>query len=232
MPKRIGILQTGHVPDALKAAHGDFADMFRRLLAGPDLVFDVIEAADGAPLGRPTDRDGWLITGSPHGAYEGHPWIAPLESFIRAAMRARRPMVGICFGHQIMAQALGGRVAKHPGGWGLGMTDYATDGGSGLPDRIVLNAAHQDQVTVPPPEARVIARNDFCPYAGLAYGDSGLSLQPHPEFEAAFMADLLAARRGGAFPAADVDRALPTLSRTGDAGAVAAALRRFLTADR
>jgi GMP synthase-like glutamine amidotransferase len=70
------------------------------------------------------DCDGWLITGSRFGAYEDHPFIPPLEDFIRAAYAAHVPVVGICFGHQIIAQAMGGKVEKYAGGWSVGPTEY------------------------------------------------------------------------------------------------------------
>jgi GMP synthase-like glutamine amidotransferase len=113
-------------------------------------------------------------------------------------------VVGICFGHQILAEALGGRVEKSAKGWGLGVQDYelvARPGwAAGLPDRFAVRALHQDQVVTLPPDATVLARSPHCDYAALAYGDpeapEAISLQPHPEFDAAFMDDLIALRTG------------------------------------
>src|SRR5690606_29335884 len=113
---RIGILKTGQPPGEIRAEHGDYDDMFQRLLAGRGFDFTSyhVEAMDLPASVH--DADGWLITGSRHGVYEDHPFIAPLEDFIRRAMAEHVPLVGICFGHQIIAQALGGQVGKHPAG--------------------------------------------------------------------------------------------------------------------
>ncbi|NIZ15759.1 type 1 glutamine amidotransferase, partial [Phaeobacter sp. HF9A] len=163
---KIGILQTGRAPDELKPATGDYDDMFRHLLAGQGFDFDTYPVLEGVFPDGPEAADGWLITGSKFGAYEDHDWIPPLEDLIRQIHARKMPLVGVCFGHQIIAQALGGKVEKFDGGWSVGHTDYTLDG---TPLR--LNAWHQDQVVELPAEARVIGQNDFCANAFLAYGD-------------------------------------------------------------
>lgn len=143
---RIGILKCGQSPDVTRAEHGDYDDMFERLLAGRGFTFDRyhVEAMEFPESVHAAD--GWLITGSRHGVYEDHAFIPPLEDFIRAAFAADVPMVGVCFGHQIIAQAMGGRVVKHPEGWRVGAQDYVIGG-----KPMVLNAWHQDQVVDLPP---------------------------------------------------------------------------------
>jgi len=192
---RIGILQTGLAPDGLMATMGDYPDMFAKLLDGHDFTFITFRVVDGQFPAAITDCDGWLITGSRHGAYEDHPWIPPLEDFIRASFTAHVPVVGICFGHQIIAQAMGGKVEKYAGGWAVGATDYDFDG-----QTLTLNAWHQDQVTVAPPGARVIASNAFCINAALLYDDRALSVQAHPEFRPAFVDGLMKTRGKGLVP--------------------------------
>jgi len=192
---RIGILQTGAAPDGLSATMGDYPDMFTRLLDGHGFTFTTYRVVDGQFPASATDCDGWLITGSRHGTYEDHPWIPPLEAFIRAAFAAHVPVVGICFGHQIVAQAMGGRVEKYAGGWAVGPTDYDFGG-----QTLTLNAWHQDQVTVTPPGAKVIASNDFCANAALLYDDRALTVQAHPEFQAAFVDGLMKTRGKGVVP--------------------------------
>ena len=193
---RIGILQTGLAPEALAPAMGDYPDMFARLLDGHGFTFRTFQVVNGQFPADVRDCDGWLITGSKHGAYEDHPWIPPLEDFIRAAYAARVPMVGICFGHQIIAQAMGGKVEKFAGGWSVGPTEYQFEG-----ETVTLNAWHQDQVVQRPEGAKVIASNDFCENAALLYDDRALTIQAHPEFQPDFVDGLMKTRAIGVVPA-------------------------------
>lgn len=188
---KIGILQTGRAPEELRADFGDYDAFFRRLLAGQGFTFETWAVLDGVLPSGPAAADGWIITGSRFGVYEDHPWIAPLEDLVRAIVAARVPLVGICFGHQLVAQALGGRVERFAGGWSVGAVAYET--GAGGQDRLL--AWHRDQVVVPPEGARTIATTPSCRHAGLAYGDHALTLQPHPEFTPEFLRALIAARR-------------------------------------
>jgi len=192
---KIGILQTGHVPDELRDANGDYDVMFARLLDGQGFSFGAYDVEGGVIPGDPHECDGWLITGSRHGAYEDHPWIAPLEAFIRAAFGAGVPQVGICFGHQIIAQALGGKVEKFSGGWAVGRQDYDWNGKD-----LALNAWHQDQVVRRPEGAEVIATNGFCENAALIYGKRAFTVQPHPEFGPDFVDGLIHTRGKGVVP--------------------------------
>lgn len=191
----IGILQTGLAPEALAPAMGDYPDMFARLLDGHGFTFKTFQVVNGTFPATVRDCDGWLITGSKHGAYEDHPWIPPLEAFIRAAFDARVPVVGICFGHQIIAQAMGGKVEKFAGGWSVGPTTYDFDG-----ETVTLNAWHQDQVVQRPAGATVIASNDFCENAALLYDDRALTIQAHPEFKPDFVEGLMKTRAIGVVP--------------------------------
>lgn len=191
----IGILQTGHAPAELAGESGDYPAMFSRLLDGHGFVFRDWAVVDMDFPATTRDADGWLITGSRHGTYEDHPFIPPLEDFIRRAHDDRVPLVGICFGHQIIAQALGGRVERHAGGWAVGPTEYDFGG-----EKLVLNAWHRDQVVATPPGAEVIGTNPFCINAALAYGDRALSVQAHPEFSDDFIAGLMRTRGKGVVP--------------------------------
>ncbi|MDO9525828.1 MAG: type 1 glutamine amidotransferase [Gemmobacter sp.] len=191
----IGILQTGHAPANLAGEMGDYPDMFARLLDGYGFTFKTWPVVD---MSFPPDvhaADGWLLTGSRHGAYEDHPFIAPLEQFIRQAYAEQVPLVGICFGHQIIAQALGGKVEKYGGGWSVGPQAYDFEG-----ETLILNAWHQDQVTVAPPGAKVIAGSEFCTNAALAYDDRALTVQAHPEFQDSFVDGLMRTRGRGVVP--------------------------------
>ncbi|WP_374273963.1 type 1 glutamine amidotransferase [Brevundimonas sp.] len=229
--KPIAILETGQPPEALRERFDDYPAAFRKLLGlgGETQVFDVERALPADP----TAFQGVIVTGSPAGAYEDRAWIPPLEDWLRAA-RGRTRLIGICFGHQIMAQAFGGRVEKSDKGWGVGLHRYdivATEPWM-VPsaDHIAIPVSHQDQVVDPGPEARVIARSDFTPFGGLAWGEDAISLQCHPEFEPAYAAALVEARRGR-IPDAVVDTALASLTQPDDRALVGGWLRRFLGLD-
>ena len=192
---QIGILQTGESPDALRADMGDYPDFFETLLAGRGLTFRRWAVLRNEFPKDVQECDGWLITGSRFGAYEDHTWIPPLEDFIRKAYAEHVPVVGICFGHQIIAQAMGGKVEKYQGGWSVGPTEY--DFGD---QTYTLNAWHQDQVTRKPDSAQVLAGTDFCQNAALLYDDRMFTVQPHPEFRREFMEGLIKFRGPGLVP--------------------------------
>lgn len=219
---KIGILQTGHAPDALVEGSGDYDRMFRDLLAGNGFEFETWSVVDGRFPPGPEAADGWLITGSRHGAYEDHAWIAPLEALIRAIHARGLPLIGVCFGHQVIAQALGGKVEKFAGGWAVGRTDYELDG-----RKVTLNAWHQDQVTRRPEGARVLAGNEFCENAILAYGDTIWTLQPHPEYGADFIRGLIETRGRGVVPEPVLAAASADLDRPVDNDSMAAFMAAF-----
>ncbi len=222
----IGILQCGHAKPDIVTAHGDYDAMFRRLLAGRGWRFTTWNVVDMEFPEGPHEADAWLITGSRHGAYEPLPFIAPLEAFIRKAAAAEAPILGICFGHQIVAQALGGTVVKYPEGWAIGRTDYAIDGLG----TVALTAWHQDQVTALPPGARNLGASDFCANAALAYGETILTIQPHPEFDAAVSADYFHNRRHDPeYPPGMIDAAAARAGQPLDGPRVADWFADFLT---
>lgn len=230
----ITILETGRPPEALRGHFPDYPAMFEALLGGVDstLTFETVAVMDGAPPPDPETLEAVVITGSSAGAYEDHGWIAPLEAFIRAAAEARTPQIGICFGHQIMAQALGGRVEKSSKGWGVGRHVYALGPAAPLPHAapgaFAIAASHQDQVVAKPPAAEVIAWSDHTEIAGLHYPAArALSLQGHPEMTPEFTAALVASRRGRIADAL-VDGALESLAAPLDQERVARWLAAFL----
>lgn len=224
---KIGILQTGHAPDDLIDSSGDYDQMFCDLLAGHGFEFQTWAVVDGAFPDGPDAADGWIITGSKHGAYEDHDWIPPLEELIRKIDAAKRPMAGICFGHQIIAQALGGKVAKFDGGWAVGHVTYEQDG-----QPVTLNAWHQDQVVTRPKSARVLAGNDFCENGILAYGNHIWTVQPHPEFSNSFVQGLIEKRGRGVVPDPILERAAAGLSTPVDNLKIATFLAEFLKKER
>ncbi|SLN21279.1 type 1 glutamine amidotransferase [Pseudooctadecabacter jejudonensis] len=223
---KIGILQTGHAPDEVRADLGDVNDFFMRLLEGQDFTFETFAVVDGDFPDAADVCDGWLITGSKHGAYEDHPWIPPLESLIRDAYAAAIPIVGICFGHQIIAQALGGTVEKFDGGWAVGRQTYDWQG-----TEVTLNAWHQDQVTKAPADATTLASNAHCENAALVYGDRAFTVQAHPEFVDDMVRGLIEAR-AGTVPPDLIDRARSNLGKGTDNAQLAAQIGTFFREKR
>ena len=225
---RLAVLETGRPPEALIGRFGTYPDMYRKMLglAKPLPSYDV--AAGELPK-RPEDHDGYIVSGSPAGVYDPLPWIAQLSGFLREA-RGKAKLVGICFGHQAMAQAFGGSVTKSDRGWGVGLHDYAVaerqpwmDGETGA----AIPASHQDQVIAQPPGSVVTMASPFTPYAGLAWGGDAISFQFHPEFEPDFAKALIETRRER-LP--DADAAIASLDRPNNNVRVAGWIERFLKA--
>jgi GMP synthase-like glutamine amidotransferase len=212
---RIAVLETGKPPAQLIGRFGTYPDMYRRMLGLiPDLPR--YEVAAGELPERPEDHDAYIVSGSPAGVYETLPWIADLSAFLQQA-RGRVKLVGICFGHQAMAQAFGGRVAKSDKGWGVGLHEYAVAQRQAWMDEalsIAVPASHQDQVEDQPPGTVVTATSGFAPIAGLAWTEHpSISFQFHPEFSPDFAKCLLETRRDRV---PDIDRALATLEQPND----------------
>ena len=238
----LGILEAGRVPDALAARFETYVDMFARMVktSAPDhWAYRTYAVLDDELPSSVTDCDAWLITGSRFGAYEDYPWIHALKGFLRSAYGAGVPMVGICFGHQILAQALGGRVEKSGKGWGIGTHHYqwvddkpawvkATELNES--DDFAIQAFHQDQVAMVPPDATIIAQSEFCEVAALAYGQQVISFQGHPEFKSDFVSHLIEDRRGPILGDAVADKAVATLDQPIDDVAIGEAIVEFLKA--
>ena len=227
---KIGILAAGRPPRALIPAHGDYVAMFERLLAGRGYDFAAYDVAAGVYPDQPEDCDGYLLTGAAAGVYDSDPWIGELLAFLRAA-KGRAKLVGICFGHQAMAQAFGGNVVKSQKGWGIGLHTYGVAAHRPWMDAghaFALSASHQDQVVELPPDATIVAGNDFCPMGTLAYdGGMAISCQLHPEFAPAYSAALIDGRRGSRFPEAQAAAAIESLATADDHDRFASWIARF-----
>ena len=225
---KIGILETGRPPGSLAQEFGDYPAMFERML-GDGFELETFEVEAGELPRQGGAHDAYLITGSPAGVYESLPWIEPLQQFIRSAGGSK--MVGICFGHQAMAQALGGKVEKSEKGWGAGLHSYEVARREPWMDgetSITAPASHQDQVVIQPPGTEIVLQSAFTPLAALAWTDRpAISFQFHPEFSAAF-AKALIEKRYDIVP--DPDAKIASLDAPNDNARVAGWIRRFLEA--
>jgi len=214
---KIGILATGITPDELIDEHGSYADMFVQLFqqAGHQFDYQVFDVREGHFPSSATDCDGWIITGSKFNVYENLPWMQQLKELILQIHGENRPLIGICFGHQIVADAFGGRVDKYQGGWGVGLQSYgvkpAFDFLKAAPSSFCISAMHQDQVLTKPDNAEVFASSDFCTYAGLVYDDRILTFQAHPEFNISYENSLISLRRGDVIPDETAELGLATI---------------------
>jgi GMP synthase-like glutamine amidotransferase len=232
---KIGILAAGRPPRALIPEHGDYVQMFEQLLAGRGYDWTSYDFPAGDYPELPEACDAYIVTGAAAGVYDGDPWIGELLAFLRAA-RGRAKLIGICFGHQAMAQAFGGEVVKSDKGWGIGLHTYGVRGGVAQPPAWMdaggafsLAASHQDQVIVLPATARVLAGSDFCPNGMLAYDDgTSISCQLHPEFAPGYSIALIEGRKGRNFPEADADAAIESLKRPDDHARFADWMAKFL----
>ena len=225
---RLGILETGAPPPQI-GQFGDYPAMFRALFGEDAYDYATFDVQAGRLPATADACAAYVITGSSAGVYDPLPWIEPLKGFLRAAKGT--PMVGICFGHQIMAETFGGKVIASPKGWGLGLHRYEVQQPRAWMDapRLTVAASHQDQVVQPPPSATVIAASEFTPFGMLAYGDQpAISLQLHPEFEPAYARALIESRRGTRLTDEQADTAILSFEQPDDRLQVGGWIQRFL----
>lgn len=223
---KLGILVAGEINPDLQPSHGLYAPMFDALYRSvdPTVATEAFMVVDGVFPPTPNACDAWVITGSKYGVYDDQPWITPLKSFLCSARMARVPMVGVCFGHQIMAEAFGGRAMKSNKGWGCGVHRYRVlakpSWMEGADDHFAMHAMHQDQVTALPNDALLLGSSDFCENAMIAYGDpeapEAISIQPHPEFGRAYAEDLVHLRASITIPDSVADTAIESFGASVD----------------
>ena len=177
---------------------------FKSASGSEQIQFEGFAVTAGNFPESPEVCDAYVITGSPKGTYEEDAWIGELMEFIRASYAAGKKLIGICFGHQILAQALGGHSEKSEKGVGLGLKTFTVETTHDKPwlndnvDTCSLYFAHQDQVTKLPPGAELLGGNEFCPNAFYTIEDQVLGIQGHPEFTRQIMDDILSVVREGA----------------------------------
>lgn len=194
---RVVLLQTDNVLPQFTGEHGDYPDMFRSVLAAPDMDVEVVDVRETVPARGA--GDGYVITGSRHSVYDDLPWIQRLAGFLRDEIACGRKVVGICFGHQLLAHCFGGEVKPAPVGWEVGVKDTTicetADWMSPPARRIHLISSHKDQVAQLPEGAVVTATSANCPVAGFQMGRNVITFQGHPEFRPDYSRALMEYRR-------------------------------------
>lgn len=204
---KIGILQCDDVMDELQPEFGNYPAMFEALLGeiAPDWQYVIYRVMDGELPDSVDACDGYITTGSRYGVNDGHSWIGQLETFVAELVHSDKKFVGICFGHQLLANVLKGRAEKSDQGWGVGMSFNQVVAKKPWMEpyqqSLDLVVSHQDQIIQLPEGAEVLASSEFCPYYLLQYGDNCMTVQGHPEFSQAYSSALMA-RRADRIPAA------------------------------
>ena len=198
---KLGILRTDAVRPELKAEYGEYPDMFIALLrhSDPNLEYAVYDVELGQYPVDIDEVDAYLITGSKSSVYEDKRWIIELMEFVRELNRRHKKLLGFCFGHQLVAQALGGKTERSAKGWGVGLHTHRFTTVPSWHDQGDVNlsilVSHQDQVVAVPDSARVLAGSEFCENAVCQIGDHILTFQGHPEFVPEYSRELLSIRR-------------------------------------
>ncbi len=241
MTMRLTIIETGLPPVAIRDQYPGgyplmFEDLFRRV--APDMTFETVALEKGDELPDPESLEAILITGSAYGVYDDVPWMPALKDWIGFAAENSVPMIGICFGHQVIADALGGDVRKAvEKGWGLGRHTYQIAQKpywmTPQAETFSVGVSHQDQVLSTPPDAEILAGNDFAPHAALIYRRAPIiSFQCHPEFSDEFLSNLYQARKGNPLTDAQVEAAEDSFVVPDDNELVARWMVSFLKNER
>jgi GMP synthase-like glutamine amidotransferase len=195
--KRIGLLLVGHIDAGSLHIGGDYPELYADLLQPHDIELTTYRCDEGQMPESLSEQDGYICSPSRLSVYDDYQWLRDVEQLLRDMVAAETPYVGICFGHQLMAQALGATVQKAEVGWGIGAKHYEVVEAQPWMDStndIILAASHQDQVMQLPDGARLMARAPYCPVGGMLIGERAWTLQVHPEFSPALADSLLATR--------------------------------------
>lgn len=185
---KIGILQTDSVRPELIDQFGDYPAMFQSLFnnVDPALSFETYDVKHGKYPNSIHECDGYVTTGSKASVYDNEAWIKNLRDYIIYLNQHDKKLLAVCFGHQLVAEAFGGKTEKSPKGWGVGIHTVQVHVKKSWMqferDTFNVIVSHQDQVTQLPDNAELIAGNTFCPNSMFQLGDNILTIQGHPEF--------------------------------------------------
>lgn len=206
---KLVILDFCDLPEQLRERHGSIGGAIERWLAPhlPEATLEIAHVAGGASLPTVSEFDGYILSGSEKGVYDDAEWMEPLREFLGEARDAGAPLFGICFGHQIMADAFGGKAAKSNTGFAAGVRRMSVHDAD-----MHVHVMHQDQVIAAPPGAAVIGSSAYCPIAALEYDFPARSIQFHPEYDAEFMMDATNMLDGAGMTAAEAEHARRTMA--------------------
>lgn len=230
---RLGLLACDFVPDDLRDRFEDYPVMFAEAIAstGTNVEWQIYRVYQGELPQRPDECDAYLISGARAGTYDGDAWIAALEAFIRELAASDRRLVGVCFGHQMIAQALGGKVEKSPRGWGIGIHTYEADQPAAWMTpaltQFTVPVCHQDQVVRLPDGTRRLAHSDHCENFLLQFNETMMGIQGHPEFKRAYI-DVLIGLREKLLAPETLAGARASLDQPGDNVAIMHWITNFL----
>lgn len=235
---KLGILETDVLYSDLIDEYRSYGTLFKHFFDSLNAPFEYrfFHIQQGEFPTPDDDCDAYLITGSKAGVYDDLPWIAPLKKWIQQSFASKRKMIGVCFGHQILAHSLGGFAAKSSKGWGMGVHETDTQSQpawlleSSLPAKFSLIYSHQDQVEQLPPLSTRLARSDFCENAAFFIDQRVLAFQGHPEFTPEYSMRLWQ-RRISIIGEERYQRVLTTLSQATDAALIGQCIIAFIKAD-
>jgi GMP synthase-like glutamine amidotransferase len=226
---RIGLLLCDHVQPELRVVAGDYLAFFERLLPGEEIV--VYDLATGDFPADLNDCDGWITSGSRRSVYDDVDWIARFAGLVRTLHADGRRLVGICFGAQMIAHALGGSVGPAATGWAVGIKEVEVLTREAWMDPAVASFrilhSNADQIGSLPPSARLLGRAPGVPVSVLAVGDHIIGFQGHPEFSPAYSAVLMEARRSTLIPETVVQAGLDSLRQPPDTELLGSWISRF-----
>jgi GMP synthase-like glutamine amidotransferase len=232
---KIALLQCDHVVEELQPAHGDIPDLFKNLFArvAPEVFLSVFDVTQGEypDLSAAEPYDGFISSGARYSVYDSDPWILRFKEFVRELYDHNRKFVGICFGHQMMAEALGGKCEKSDQGWGVGIKEVKIHQKRSWMqpelDSYRMIVSHADQVLEIPENGEILGGNFHCPCSIYTVGGNFLGIQAHPEFTPAFEKDIMDIRQDRIGQQA-IDAAIPTLNEKTDEAVVTRWIVQFI----
>lgn len=229
---KIGLLECDHVAEPLRQIAGDYRDMFRVIFPGIEL--EIYDVCNGQFPASAAACEAYVCTGSRFSVYDPGAWIAELKSLVQGIYRGGQKFVGVCFGHQMLGEALGGKVEKAASGWNVGVHRFDILRQEAWMDPfqtpLQLLMSCQDQVIQLPENSTVLAAATNCPVGMFRVGEHMLGIQAHPEFPKEYARRLMEFRRDKIGPV-KVAAALESLNQPVHSEVLAHWMTRFLTGE-